>query len=122
MKVFTVLVILICSAFVYFHTVEWLIISWLQHPYYKQGFVVLGFSLLTGIWRYRQNKKPLGENYLFIPFIILSSGLFLSGYCTGMMFLQALSLFFTLLTVIFLLGSYLPAKDLAAPACLLLRN
>ncbi len=118
MKIIIAFAIAATGSFIFYHAIEWLLVSWMQHPYYKQGFIVLALSIITGIWRGIKNKKPFGDNYVWLPCLLLSSMSYISGIYTGLMFLQALAIFIAVLSIIFLLGAYLPAKALIAPALL----
>lgn len=115
MKAILALVLLVAGGFAYFQPVRWLVESWRVNSYYKHGFIVVLVSIAYTVFKIVRSKKTEGESNLWVYFLAASIVLYFIGLQTGLNFLKTVPLFFTLLTIAYLLGNYIPAHSLRFP-------
>ena len=109
------LILLVVGGVVYFQPMQWLIESWRVNPYYKHGFVVVFVSIVITAVKIVRSKTISGTNHRWIYFLAASIGLYLIGFTTGLNYVKTVPIFFTLLSVAYLLGSHIPVPDLRFP-------
>ena len=103
------------AGFLYFEPMRWLAESWRVNPYYRHGFYVLFFSAVLAVANVVRAKETAGRNRWWIHLFVVSIFMYGLGYYLGMNTLKAIPIFFTLLGIAYLLGDYLPARDLRFP-------
>ncbi len=115
MKVALALILLVGGGFAYFQPMRWLIESWIVNPYYQHGFVVALAAIAMTVHRIVKSKATEGKNHLWIYFLVASIVLYLIGITTGLNYLKTVPIFFTLLSIVYLLSNYIPAHRLRFP-------
>jgi len=115
MKAISALILLVTGGVVYFQPMRWLIESWRVNPYYKHGFIVAFVSIAYTVFKIVRSKKTEGESHHWVYFLAASIVLYLIGFKTGLSFLKTVPIFFTLLSIAYLLGNHVPAHSLRFP-------
>ena len=115
MKIALALILVVVGGVAFFQPLRWLIESWIVNPYYQHGFVVALAAI--GITGYRIVKSQATEekNHLWVYFLVASIVLYLVGILTGLNYLKTVPIFFTLLSIAYLLSNYIPARRLHFP-------
>lgn len=118
MKIASALILAVVGGVAYFQPMRWLIESWIVNPYYQHGFVVaLAAIAMTG-YRIVKFKGTEEKNHLWIYFLGASIVLYLIGIMTGLNYLKTVPIFFTLLSIAYLLSDHIPAHRLRFPLLL----
>ncbi|MDH3256803.1 MAG: exosortase/archaeosortase family protein [Nitrospinota bacterium] len=115
MKAVFVLILLVGGGFAYFQPMRWLIESWIVNPYYQHGFVVALAAIAMTVYRIVKFKDTGETNHLWIYFLGVSIVLYLTGIMTGLNYLKTVPIFFTLLSIAYLLSNHVPAHRLHFP-------
>jgi len=115
MKAALALILLVVGGVAYFQPLRWLIESWMVNPYYQHGFVVALAAIVMTIYRIVNSKGTEEKNHLWIYFLVASSVLYLIGIMTGLNYLKTVPIFFTLLSIAYLLSNHIPAHRLHFP-------
>jgi len=115
MKAVIASVLLVVGGAAYFQPMRWLIESWRVNPYYKHGFIVALVSIAYTVFKIVRSNKTEGKDHYWTYFLAASIVLYLIGFQTGLNFLKTVPIFFTLLSIAYLLGNYLPAHSLRFP-------
>jgi exosortase len=115
MKVILAVLLFAAGCVVYYEPMRWLVESWKVNPFYKHGFIVLLFSIGLAIFRIVKSKVSPQKNQSWIYFLGAGIVLYLIGYKTGINFLKTAPIFFTLLSIAYLLEDRIPAQSLRFP-------
>jgi len=115
MKVLLASILFAIAGIVYYEPMRWLVESWKVNPFYKHGFIVVFFSIALVVFRIVKSKINPQKNNYWIFFLGASIVLYLIGYKTGINFLKTAPIFFTLLSIAYLLGDHIPAQSLRFP-------
>ena len=115
MKAILALILLVAGGVVYFQPMRWLIESWRVNPYYKHGFIVAFVAIAYAVFKCVRSKKAEGESRHWIYFLAASIVLYLIGFQTSLNFLKTVPIFFTLLSIAYLLENHVPAHSLRFP-------
>ena len=115
MKVILASILFVLAGFVYYEPMRWLVESWKVNPFYKHGFIVIFFSIVLVVFRIVKSKITPQKNHYWMVFLGTGIVLYLIGYKTGINFLKTAPLFFTLLSIAFLLEEHIPAHSLRFP-------
>lgn len=115
MKVILAAILFAGGCVVYFEPMRWLLESWKVNPFYKHGFIVLLFSIGLVLFRIVKTKINPQKNQSWIYFLGASIVLYLIGYKAGINFLKTAPIFFTLLSIAYLLEDRIPAQSLRFP-------
>jgi len=118
MKIALALILVVVGGVAFFQPLRWLIESWIVNPYYQHGFVVaLAAIAMTG-YRIVKSKGTEDKNHLWIYFLGAGIVLYLIGVMTGLNYLKTVPVFFTLLSIAYLLSNHIPADRLRFPLLL----
>jgi len=115
MKIALALILLVVGGFACFQPMRWLIESWIVNPYYQHGFVVALAAIAMTVHRVVKFKATEGGDYLWVYFLGASIVLYFIGFMTGLNYLKTVPIFFTLLSIAYLLSNYVPAHRLNFP-------
>ena len=115
MKIALPLILMVVGGVAYFQPLRWLIESWIVNPYYQHGFVVALAAIVLTVHRIVKSKVTEEKSPLWIYFLIISIVLYLIGISTGLNYLKTVPIFFTLLSIAYLLSNHIPAHRLRFP-------
>jgi len=115
MKIALALILVVVGGVAYFQPLRWLIESWIVNPYYQHGFVVALAAIAMTVYRIIKSKATGGKDHHWIYFLVASIILYLIGIMTGLNYLKTVPIFFTLLSIAYLLSNHIPAHRLRFP-------
>jgi len=98
------LVLLGVGGVVGFQPMRWLVESWMVNPYYLHGFMVVFASFCFLIYRAKNSRIHPDNNKIWIYFLAAGIVLYAFGFLTGLNYLKTVPVFFTLLSIAYLLG------------------
>ena len=109
------LVLLVVGGVVCFQPMRWLVESWMVNPYYLHGFIVAFASFCFLIYRAKNLSINSDNNKTWIYFLAAGVVLYAIGFAIGLNYLKTVPVFFTLLSVAYLLGGKTFGDDLRFP-------
>ena len=115
MKIALSLILMVVGGIAYFQPLRWLFESWTVNPYYQHGFVVALAAIAMTVHRIVKSKVAEEKSPLWVYFLIISIVLYLIGILTGLNYLKTVPIFFTLLSIAYLLSNHIPAHRLHFP-------
>jgi exosortase len=107
--------LLVGGGFACFQPMRWLIDSWMVNPYYKHGFMVALASLALAGFKIVKTKPIEAETLQWIYYLTAGIILYLIGWATGLNYLKTVPVFFTLLSIAYVLEKHVPAHSLRFP-------
>jgi exosortase len=100
-QILTMILISVGIGILYFNTLQWLVVSWLNNDYYSHGFLV---PIISGyiIWNRREELKNIEKNQSQIGLIIFIIGIILYGISSlkTIRFISGISLIITIFGLI----------------------
>ena len=118
MKAALALILLVGGGFACFQPMRWLIDSWMVNPYYKHGFMVALASLALTGFKIATIKPTEAETRQWIYYLTAAIIFYCIGWATGLNYLKTIPVFFTLLSIAYLLENHVPAHSLRFPLLL----
>ncbi len=112
MKAIISFLILCVGVFVYHEPSQWLIESWITHPFYKHGFMVLFASVGMAIYNIYHSTKNYTEKNKWIYWILGSVVLYGIGYVLNFYYFKTIPIFLTALGITYLFNNKIPAHNL----------
>jgi len=109
------LVLLVVGGVVCFQPMRWLVESWMVNPYYLHGFIVAFASFCFLIYRAKNLSINSDNNKTWIYFLAAGVVLYAIGFLIGLNYLKTVPVFFTLLSVAYLLGGKTFGDNLRFP-------
>jgi len=109
------LVLLVVGGVVCFQPMRWLVESWMVNPYYLHGFMVAFASFGLLIYRAKNSSINTDNNKTWIYFLAVGVVLYAIGFAIGLNYLKTVPVFFSLLSIAYLLGGKTFGDDLRFP-------
>ena len=114
------LVLLVVGGVIGLQPMRWLVESWLVNPYYLHGFMVVFASFCFLIYRAKNSRIHPDNNKIWIYFLAAGIVLYAFGFLTGLNYLKTVPVFFTLLSIAYLLGGKALGDNLRFPILFLI--
>lgn len=115
MKIALALILVVVGGVAFFQPVRWLIDSWMVNPYYKHGFIVALAAVGLAGFKIAKTQPTEAKTQQWIYYLTAGITLYLIGWATGLNYLKTIPIFFTLLSIAYLLENHVPANSLRFP-------
>ena len=115
MKIALALILVVVGGAAFFQPVRWLIDSWMVNPYYKHGFIVALAAVGLAGFKIAKTQPTEAKTQQWIYYLTAGITLYLIGWATGLNYLKTIPIFFSLLSIAYLLENHVPAHSLRFP-------
>ena len=115
MKIASALILVVVGGVAFFQPLRWLIESWMVNPYYKHGFIVALAAVGLAGFKIAKTQPTEAKTQQWIYYLTAAITLYLIGWATGLNYLKTIPIFFSLLSIAYLLENHVPAHSLRFP-------